>query len=585
MIPWKTGRFRSVLLLLALAVVAPLRLAYLQNAAALLPQSEVDRRKLEELEDKSEDVANGLLDLAVALRDGDTRKAADYFADPARTTPLPAAPAAAKPQVKWIQQQAWELETGKTVSMTRTDVAKQWDGLLDQFSEVEDIRFKLRASSFDETGRVMKATMGFWIVGRERQGRRSWLRANADAVLDFHAEAGQAGGFANQLSREPGRWLIREFAIRPFQSLVSTQDLFSEVSVPAGVAARLPAYGEAGNTGFTWHGAAAGDFNGDGWIDIIVAGAARNFLYLNDRRGGFRDASDETGLKLLASGTGPLALDYDDDGDTDIFMANVGRQILLENRVVPDGQLSFVDVSLESGVALDAYGFSAAAADVNGDGRLDIYVASYNRYGQVIPDSWFRATNGTPNLLFINQGRRQGSVTFREEAQRRGVADRRWSYAAAFADLNGDNRPDLFVANDFGEKGVFINQGDHFTDEALARGLLDPGNGMGVAFGDYNNDGRLDIHATNMSSTAGNRIVSRLFPNQDARENVYKKLSSGNNLFENLGDGRYRDATSEVGGLSGMWAWGGGFIDIDGDGWEDLYTPNGFLSGKSMADT
>jgi hypothetical protein len=141
------------------------------------------------------------------------------------------------------------------------------------------------------------------------------------------------------------------------------------------------------------------------------------------------------------------------------------------------------------------------------------------------------------------------------------------------------------VANDFGEKGLFINKGDHFVDEAEARGVLDPANGMGVAFGDYNNDGRLDILTTNMSSTAGNRILGRLFPRSGPKDNVLKKLAAGNDLFENLGNGQYQDVTSDVGGLSAGWAWGGGFIDIDNDGWEDIYTPNGFISGKSMKDT
>ncbi len=232
-------------------------------------------------------------------------------------------------------------------------------------------------------------------------------------------------------------------------------------------------------------------------------------------------------------------------------------------------------------MAKDAIGFSAVAGDVNGDGRLDVYVTSYNRYGQITPDSWFKATNGTPDLLFISQ--KDG--TFREEAKKWGVDDKRWSYAAEFADINADGKIDLYVANDFGEKALYINKGDRFVDEAAERGVLDPGNGMGVSFGDYNNDGRLDIHASNMSSTAGNRILSRLFPNSSAKDNVLKKLAAGNNLYENMGDGIFRDVTAEVGGFSGGWAWGGGFIDFDNDGWEDIYTPNGFISGKSMKDT
>jgi hypothetical protein len=354
------------------------------------------------------------------------------------------------------------------------------------------------------------------------------------------------------------------------------------VAIPAGVGASLPAFGSPGNGGFIWHGAAASDFNRDGLIDLFVTAPARNFLYLNDGRGRFKDASDEAGVKLLATGVAPLVFDYDNDGDADVFVSNVGAQVLFENRLVPDGRLEFRDVSQESGVGgLTAIGFSAVAGDVNNDGRQDIYVTSYNRYGQITPDSWFRATNGTPNLLLINQP----DGTFKEEAKRWGVDDSRWSYAAAFADVNADGRIDLYVANDFGEKAMFINQGGKFTDEAKERGVLDPGNGMGVSFGDYNNDGLLDVHASNMSSTAGNRILARLFPNQSAKDNVLKKLAAGNNLFENQGAGKFRDVTSEVGGFGGGWAWGGGFIDFDNDGWEDIYTPNGFISGKSMKDT
>jgi hypothetical protein len=339
----------------------------------------------------------------------------------------------------------------------------------------------------------------------------------------------------------------------------------------------LPSFGG----GFVWHGAAASDVNKDGFVDLFVTSATRNFLYLNDGKGKFNDASKETGVLNLASGVAPLFVDYDNDGDEDLFISNVGQQTLFENRLVPGGKLDFVDVSLEANVASDAIGFSAVAGDVNGDGFQDIYVTGYNRYSQVVPDSWFRARNGTPNLLFINQK----NGTFKEEAAKWGVQDARWSYAAAFNDVNGDGKLDLYVANDFGEKAMFINKGDKFDDEAKERGVLDPGNGMGVSFGDFNNDGLLDLHATNMSSTAGNRILSRLFPTSDPKNNVLKKLAAGNNLYQNLGNGVYKDMTADVGGFSGGWAWGGGFIDFDNDGWEDLFTPNGFISGKSMKDT
>jgi len=553
-------------------------------------KTQVDRTRLEISEELSESLANDVLTLSVAARDRDLSLMADYFPSQLTAKPFPSRPSATKNQVKWINAHNWETSDAKTVNVSVNPASAgkisgkaflgNWAEFLEHFSEIEDARFKIKEANFDETAKAVlgaeqptavigatgKARIAFYVIGRDTDGKREWAR----------------GAFwANVRADKNKHWQFDSFDLISFDSLVAEKDMFSEVAVPAGVGATVPAFGTPENSGFVWHGAAAGDLNNDGWIDLFAVGANRNYLYLNDGKGGFRDASDEAGVKITSSGTAPLVFDYDNDGDEDVFISSVGQQILLENQFKQTGKLEFNDVSLEAGVAKDAIGFSAVAGDVNGDGRLDVYVTSYNRYGQITPDSWFRATNGTPNLLFVSQ--KDG--TFHEEAEKWGVNDKRWSYAAEFADINADGKIDLYVANDFGEKALYINKGNHFVDEAEARGVLDPGNGMGVSFGDYNNDGRLDIHASNMSSTAGNRILTRLFPKASAKDNVLKKLAAGNNLFENTGDGKFRDVTAEVGGFGGGWAWGGGFIDFDMDGWEDIYTPNGFISGKSMKDT
>lgn len=572
-----------------------------------------ERARFEIVEDLSESLANDLLELSVATRDRDLERTAQFFPAQLISGLFPSLPEATAIKVKWIGAHNWAIRppaasatpahhvTGNSTAATKNLTAPTpnstaaplvqkisraqfmlgWSDFLAHFSEIEDARFKVKEANFDASAQAIagakeptavvgatgKARVAFYVIGRDIDGKREWARGVANVNVRFDASK---------------RWQFDTFSLVSLDSLVATSDLFTEVAIPAGVGASLPAFGSAGNGGFIWHGAAAADFNQDGSIDLFVTAPARNFLYLNDGKGRFTDNSEGAGVKLLATGVAPLVFDYDNDGDSDVFISNVGAQVLLENRFVPDGYLAFRDVSQESGVAsAQAIGFSAIAGDVNNDGRQDIYVTSYNRYGQITPDSWFRATNGTPNLLFINQG----NGAFKEEAKRWGVDDKRWSYAAAFADVNTDGRVDLYVANDFGEKAMFINRGDKFTDEAKERGVLDPGNGMGVSFGDYNNDGLLDVHASNMSSTAGNRILARLFPNQSAKDNVLKKLAAGNNLFENQGDGKFKDVTSEVGGFGGGWAWGGGFIDFDNDGWEDIYTPNGFISGKSMKDT
>jgi hypothetical protein len=529
-------------------------------------QLRFDRRELESVEDASEQLANDLLDLSVALRRQDLDRAGGFFAKTVQTTLFPAVPLPAQPEMNWISRHGWLGSPSQEVSVDQ--VLGSLVEFLSHFRDVEDVRLKVKGAEFAGGDPVSgTARVFFFLVGRDVEGKREWVT-----------------GYANIRARRAtglGPWSIDRLDFEPLSSLVSQRELFSEISAPAGLWEEKPAFGVPPNDGFVAHGVAVGDVDEDGLLDVFTPGVSTNRLWLGTAGGAFRDVSEETLVSYSRPGTGALFFDYDHDGDQDLFLAAVGNQILLQNQFRPTGKLGFVDVSIEAGVDVPAIGFSVAAADVDNDGWTDVYVASYNLYGQVMPDSWSRAQNGTPNLLFINQG----NGRFREEAEKWGVADRRWSYASAFADLDGDGRQDLYVANDFGENALFMNRGRGFVDEAAARGVLDPGNGMGVSFGDFDNDGDLDLHVTNMSSTAGNRILARLMPEATPDSAVLKKLAAGNSLFENRGDGHFRNVAAEAGGFSAGWAYGGGFFDFDNDGWEDAFTVNGFVSGKSMKDT
>ena len=527
----------------------------------------MDKAELEQTEDLSESLANSLLEFSVTVRERDLKRIGGFFESPSRVTPWPALSGVPASEFKWISTAAPRVTRKRPKKVPRAELMKSWTKFLETFSSVEDARFQVKGARFNERRAKVegKGDLKFFLIGRDGKSHRFWVKGTGRLV-------------AVQTGEE--NWQISEFQLDEVRTMRASADLFSEVCIPAGVSNSLPRYGEPGNDDFVYHGAAAGDLDQDGLQDLVVTGINRNYLYLN-QGGRFQDVADQAGISITPPGTAPLLLDYDNDGDLDVFMASVGEQMLFENRLVPSGKLLFFDISQEVGIAVNAIGFSATAGDVNKDGWTDVYVASYNRYGRVMPDSWHRASNGTPNLLFLNQG----NGSFREAGAEWGVRDQRWSYAAQFADINGDGRLDLYVANDFGENGYYVNLGDRFEDRATGMGLLDPGNGMGVSFGDFNNDGRIDLYVTNMSSTAGNRILDRLFPQGRGDRSGLKKLAAGNTLFEGVDGGGFRDVSGKFGPFVAGWAWGGVFVDFDNDGWEDLYSPNGFISGKSMKDT
>ncbi len=527
-------------------------------------QPPFDPARLESVEDLTESLANDLLAFSVAARQRDADSIRAFVADRVAGPALPD-PGEPHDVVKWIGSRPWPLGEGET---TR-DGTSFVDELLEWFSHyasIEDARFKVVSATIDpaDPGRA-SADVKCFVVGRNAGGDREWLKGRVDASF----------------TRGDDRWQFVRFVPTRMGSKIASVELFSDVTRPAGLAAVYPPFGVGANEGFISHGAAVADVDLDGLLDLAVSGVERNRLYRNRGDGRFDEIGGTTLVAAAPTGSGVLFLDYDNDGDSDLFMAAVGRQILLENRIVPEGTLWFRDVSDSAGIDRAAVGFSAVAADVDGNGFPDIYVASYNRYGTVMPDSWIRATNGTTNLLFLNRG----DGTFEEAGARLGVDDGRWSYAAAFIDIDGDADQDLYVANDFGENAFYRNDGERFTDVAAELGLVDQGFGMGVSFGDYDNDGDFDLHVTNMSSTAGKRILSLLYPEGNEIRDSLGKQAAGNSLYRNDGDGRFSDATDDVGGLSGGWAFGGGFFDFDNDGWDDLYSPNGFVSGKSMKDT
>jgi Flp pilus assembly protein TadD/peroxiredoxin len=340
-------------------------------------------------------------------------------------------------------------------------------------------------------------------------------------------------------------------------------------------------------------GVSVGDADGDGLDDLYVAQPAGlpNRLYRNRGDSTFEDITDEAGVGVLDDTAQSLFADVDTDGDQDLIVATSTNPLLFVNdgkghfRVVPD---AFRFARPLQGVLT-----SIAMADYDRDGFLDLYLCVYSYFFGAgedkagTPAPYYDARNGPPGVLF----RSDGHGRFVDVTQETGLeaGNERYHFAAAWADYDGDGWPDLLVSNDFGAKNLYHNLGRRdgtvkFEDAAASAGALDHGAGMSAAFVDYDNDGLLDIYTGNMWSAPGLRVTSAPTFMRDAPPDVralYRRHARGNSLLRNIGNGRFEDTTLDAHAEMGRWAWASDALDVDSDGWEDLYVANGMLTRKT----
>lgn len=344
---------------------------------------------------------------------------------------------------------------------------------------------------------------------------------------------------------------------------------FTDVTARAGVS----------GSGYSM-GAAAGDFNNDGWTDLYVTGVNRNVLYRNNGDGTFTDVTDKAGVagldiagKKLWSVSGAW-LDYDNDGNLDLFVANYLDWSFMNAKIcgwegdrthcgpevyrgLPsflyrnDGDGTFTDVSAASKIADQiGKGMGVAVADLDGDGFMDIFLANDRER-----DMLFRNLDGR---TFAEVGV-ESSVAFTEDGLP--VA----SMGVDFRDVNNDGRPDLFVTTLSGETyPLFLNDGQgFFTDVSyktgIGRGTFSV-SGWGTGAYDFDNDGHKDLF------TANSHVTDNIDHYTDYE---YKQP---NLVFRNQGNGTFRDVTPQAGPTfqSASAHRGSAFGDLDNDGRIDV---------------
>lgn len=340
------------------------------------------------------------------------------------------------------------------------------------------------------------------------------------------------------------------------------------------------------------NGIAAGDIDGDGLDEIYVCqpGGLPNRLYKFAPDGTLSDITQTWGVGILDDTAAALFLD----------LRNIGRQDLVVLR--SDGPLLFLNDGKQFSLRTDAFRFASspagaftgmAAADFDRDSKLDLYLCCYvyfrseAQYTYATP--YHDAQNGPPNFLFRNRMNADGTGFLEDCTAETGIAENnnRFSFAPAWCDFNGDGWPDLYVANDFGRKNLYVNKNGHFRDLAREARVEDVGPGMSACWFDYDHDGRPDLYVANMWTAAGQRVIhdKNFIPAREAPEQeAYRRHTKGNSLFRNRGDGAFEETTFKEHAEFGRWAWSSGGHDLNNDGEPEIFTTCGMLTNTSTTD-
>ncbi len=304
-------------------------------------------------------------------------------------------------------------------------------------------------------------------------------------------------------------------------------------------------------------GAAADDFDGDGWTDLIFTRLNdTDILYRNRGDGTFEARVASAGFDVPTLSNGVVSGDIDNDGDRDLYMTTCAgtRNYLYLN----DGAGFFTDAgpgraaALANGVFRNGQG--ATFGDYDADGYLDLMTADWGRPVGVSQSRLFRNLGAKQPGFFTDVTAAAGLDVYRHVIAYR--------FAPRFVDLDRDGLQDLAIASDFNTSQLFWNNGDGtFTDGTIPAGVGTDFNGMGSTFGDYDRDGDLDWFITNITADPDEPPTG---------------FGGWNRLYRNEGGRVFTDVTEEAGVRDSRWSWGTTFFDADNDGDLDLIATNGY---------
>ncbi|WP_426670046.1 CRTAC1 family protein [Mucilaginibacter sp. McL0603] len=370
------------------------------------------------------------------------------------------------------------------------------------------------------------------------------------------------GGYPNQVPKEfliPNLGADTGYKVKPFTDMAP--DLGLDI------------YGEAG-------GVIVDDFNNDGYLDIVTSGWELNnpmHYFQNNKDGTFSDRTEQSGLKGLTGGLNIQQTDYNNDGKLDIFVLRgawntqgLGNQpsSLLRN----NGDGTFTDVTIPSGLFFLHPTQTAVWADFNNDGWLDVYVGAENPLS---------LDSGGTHTCMLYMNNHDG--TFTNVAEKAHCAITSYVKGVTSADFNNDGWPDIFISTMDGKKYLLKNKGKggrdvDFEDVTAKSGIAaNTKSTFTTWFYDYNNDGWQDIMVADYTYDKTLAIYA-------AAEALGKPVPDAGNiyLYKNNHDGTFTNVTKETGLDKVVFSMGANFGDIDNDGYTDMYFGTGNPDFKSL---
>lgn len=339
---------------------------------------------------------------------------------------------------------------------------------------------------------------------------------------------------------------------------------------------------------FNGGGVALIDINNDGLQDIIFTGnMVSNRLYLNKGNLEFEDITEKAGVKSEGWSNGVAVVDINQDGYQDFYICKAGNYRTPPEKMrnlfyINNRNNTFTESAKTMGLDDNGYDINAAFFDYDKDGDLDMYllrnaIVKSNRNISKPKDETGKAES--TDKLFRNNG----DLTFTDVSKEAGITIEGFGLGVSINDINSDGWPDVYVSNDFLSNDLLWinNRNGSFTNKAKECLRHETYNGMGNDVADYNNDGLPDIVVVDMLPPDNKRWKLTMKGNNydEFEQNMadgYEPQYVRNTLQLNNGDGSF----SEIGMLAGVhateWSWAPLFVDLDNDGWKDLYITNGF---------